>query len=123
MAGKNIFRINDKIESCESGQKKWFKTIHRKMYMVIAIWVSISTFVIVADGIQQRKFSALRTAYGEMEQKNYKEAIKNFELYLNGKSKIYWELVDICNGIDSSYTYNNAFTAKKYCKEMLMKDE
>ncbi|MGN9154681.1 hypothetical protein ACTM9K_13690 [Bariatricus sp. HCP3S3_E12] len=74
--------------------------------------------IFIEDGIQQKRFEQVRIGYEKMETGKYEEAIQSFDIYLTGRTNVYWNLVEICNGVDSCYTYNNVLDAKEKCKEM-----
>ena len=85
---------------------------------MIILWAFLLALIVMPFDIQQQnQYYTLRQAYDQIENGQYKEALKNFKEYKNAHtSLIYWRFFNLANGRASEYSLEEVEGAIKMCQ-------
>lgn len=90
----------------------------KKKTVIITIIICGLLVICRLDTIQQNRYEELRTGYEYMEKENYSQANDIFSVYLEScDNRLYWKMLEMCNGKDSIYSYESVERALNLCKE------
>lgn len=100
---------------------KFSAGIRKKHLILLIAALLIIVFVCTIDARQQRTFKELRYGYEEMKAENYKAASEIFRNYLDShsNSSLYWKMIEMVNGREDPFTYNNVSDALSVCESCL----
>ena len=85
----------------------------KKKVIIVTVLCMVLLCIFSADIWQHKRFATLQHGYSCMEQRQYDEAIVDFEEYLDIDSVIYWYLIEHIN--DKSYSRKNVTACLKKC--------
>lgn len=94
----------------------------KKWWVILGVVLAFALVVMPFDIQQQNQYYTLRQAYDQIENGQYKEALKNFEEYKNAHTSIYWRFFNLVNGRGSEYSLEEVEDAIKMCQEKIKMD-